>query len=482
VSNKSISALDLPKDVWSHILHSNIHIFDTIFIRATSKLLLKLCKEIRPFPKHFVLDQELCMAYLIQHGFISCIEYAKTALDWFHDWHEKFCATAAAFGQVDALKYLRSNFCEFGGRNLSEACAEGTCSLDMIKYLHESGIPWGDPNRDEFMALAARKGHLACMQYAVENGCKNRKIAYTPFIDCLQYAIDNEFSWKGRDNRRGGTAFFNRRDCHNICEQAANEGDIVILKHAFQHGAPLNDSAIFAARSGHLGCMIFAVENDNQGREVIPSDILTIECFNYLLQKFGIEKLSRGFKWNYPLKTNAKYLQAILASGIPFPKTLHGLTRFAVQSPETVLFFLEHAKLSKDSTHVLQECSEYGSLDTLKVVYDKLASDKEISSEKLMQLVKEPICFCRYQNEMDKLKFLWDKLPNKQRESVRLRRWLNDYETVTRSTPEVLDFFANQGIQWQQTHLGYPSSFPNTVYLLRLGRKFQSSRSELNQI
>jgi hypothetical protein len=294
VSNKSISALDLPKDVWSHILHSNIHIFDTIFIRATSKLLLKLCKEIRPFPKHFVLDQELCMAYLIQHGFISCIEYAKTALDWFHDWHEKFCATAAAFGQVDALKYLRSNFCEFGGRNLSEACAEGTCSLDMIKYLHESGIPWGDPNRDEFMALAARKGHLACMQYAVENGCKNRKIAYTPFIDCLQYAIDNEFSWKGRDNRRGGTAFFNRRDCHNICEQAANEGDIVILKHAFQHGAPLNDSAIFAARSGHLGCMIFAVENDNQGREVIPSDILTIECFNYLLQKFGIEKLSRG--------------------------------------------------------------------------------------------------------------------------------------------------------------------------------------------
>ncbi|MBP5977672.1 hypothetical protein HW132_34435, partial [Brasilonema sp. CT11] len=158
------------------------------------------------------------------------------------------------------------------------------------------------------------------MQYAVQNGCQQKTLRYTPSIECLKYAIANDFSWRGVGTREPNQ-FRVLAMPPNICEEAALQGNIEVMKFAKQRRAPLKDSAIFAAREGHLDCLIFAVENGGEN-QVIPKDIKTLECFQYLLQRFGLDAVKEKFRWLIPVQTNVQYIQALIDSGISLPGVL----------------------------------------------------------------------------------------------------------------------------------------------------------------
>ena len=54
--------------------------------------------------------------------------------------NELACANAAAYGQLEALMWLRSEGCHWDERTCAGAAAGG--HLDVLKYAHENGCPW----------------------------------------------------------------------------------------------------------------------------------------------------------------------------------------------------------------------------------------------------------------------------------------------------------------------------------------------------
>ncbi len=254
--NESASVLALPRDVWSVII-KELNLYDTIFVRATSKWLNNLCKEFNPFPKHHVLDQTKCMAYLVENGSTSCLEYVKHDLHF--EWSEEQSSAAARSGRVDVLKFLRDNGCPFNNQTVLLDCTKGTCDINMIKYLHESGVPWKqeDPTtkkrRTSFFSggLSERNnteqivaenmvfhGHLDCLKYAVENGIEDKRIWYTPSIECLDFVIANNFDWKGIESRDLGMKAIPQGVKLSICEEAAKRGKYHLRTH---RGSPLSN-------------------------------------------------------------------------------------------------------------------------------------------------------------------------------------------------------------------------------------------------
>ena len=54
---------------------------------------------------------------------------------------------------------------------LACACAAKSGHLDILKYLHENGVPWDYKT----CAFARENNHLECLLYALDNGCQNDK-------------------------------------------------------------------------------------------------------------------------------------------------------------------------------------------------------------------------------------------------------------------------------------------------------------------
>lgn len=177
--------------MWGVIL-GYLHIYDTILLRAASTWLFELCKEIRPFPKYFVLDQDKYVEYLVESGSISGLEYVKKTLRF--EWPPNLCCVAARSGQVDMLKHLRKQGLQFDINTILMDCARCTCDIAMVKYLHENGVPWMQYDISNLsppqtvIDLMAYTGHIECMKYALENGCVDYHVNYVPSVECWEFA------------------------------------------------------------------------------------------------------------------------------------------------------------------------------------------------------------------------------------------------------------------------------------------------------
>jgi len=135
--------------------------------------------------------------------------------------NEKLCASAAAHGNFQALRYTLEHGCPCGDYTFGSAAGGG--QLAIMQFLRERQCPWTQVT----CADAAGGGHLEALQWLIRSGCP----------------------WDRR-----------------VFECAALGGHTHVLSWAFAHSYSHNpnirwrSSAVFAARGGHLETLQWLLE------------------------------------------------------------------------------------------------------------------------------------------------------------------------------------------------------------------------------
>jgi len=118
---------------------------------------------------------------------------------------------AAKIGNVDCLKYLQENRCDWGLKTCTYAAFHG--QLECLKYLYENGCPWD-------------KSSLYC---CVLNG----------HLDCVKFFLETEEEGYGKDINWGwGT---------NLCYYAAYNGHLNVLKYLRVKGYQWDEKALISS-------------------------------------------------------------------------------------------------------------------------------------------------------------------------------------------------------------------------------------------
>ncbi|XP_050058445.1 uncharacterized protein LOC114122853 [Aphis gossypii] len=152
----------------------------------------------RPFSMvHFSTRKKLLKIIINKaplYGHVDCLSFAlEIKVPWFlHPWlkADEACAQAASRGHLECLKYADEMGCRWDSETCEKAAEGG--HLNCLRYAHENGCPWSYKTCEK----AAGSGHLDCLKYAHENGClwdssTCAKAAEGGHVDCLRYALEN---------------------------------------------------------------------------------------------------------------------------------------------------------------------------------------------------------------------------------------------------------------------------------------------------
>jgi hypothetical protein len=119
------------------------------------------------------------LKYIYSHGesykrvcadaiYDNCLD-AVMYLSKTHKWNEsdtELMLIAAYHGSLDIIKYLHESGCPKNYKACSAAASKG--KLDHLKYMHENGFPWNYKT----CSKAALYGKLDCLKFAHANGCE----------------------------------------------------------------------------------------------------------------------------------------------------------------------------------------------------------------------------------------------------------------------------------------------------------------------
>jgi choline dehydrogenase-like flavoprotein len=177
------------------------------------------------------------------------------------------CSHAAEKGHLECLKYAHENGCKWDNYTCSRSAEHG--NLECLKYAHENGCEWDD----DTCTYAARNGHLECLKYAHENGCKwnTDTCAYAAEngnLECLKYAHENGCEWNT-----------------DTCTYAAYDDHLECLKYAHENGCEWNDdTCAYAAEKGNLECLKYSHENGCEWDDYTCKNAAengNLECLKY---------------------------------------------------------------------------------------------------------------------------------------------------------------------------------------------------------
>ena len=154
---------------------------------------------------------------MVVYDRVDLLKYARDERGYVWSHHKRALARfAARKGHIACLQYLNDNECPWNERTCEAAASHG--QLGCLQYLHENGCPW-DENTT---LMAACYGHLDCLRYAHEHGCPwNKTCSTTRHLECLRYAHENGCPWD-----------------EQTCLHAACFGYLDCLKYAHDHGCP----------------------------------------------------------------------------------------------------------------------------------------------------------------------------------------------------------------------------------------------------
>ena len=125
----------------------------------------------------------------------------------------------------DCLEFLGEEFKRLDDRNPCQRSAERG-HLACLRYAHEHGCRW----YEETCSDASDGGHLDCLRYAHENGCPwdERTCWYAcmddDYLECLRYAHERGCPWSAR-----------------TCWYASAYGNPECLDYALENGCPPSD-------------------------------------------------------------------------------------------------------------------------------------------------------------------------------------------------------------------------------------------------
>lgn len=157
------------------------------------------------------------------------------------------CSKAARRGNLEILRYLHDQRCEFTADACTQAASNG--HLDCLRYLHEHGCPW----TADVCHSAVRYRHLHCAKYLLECGC------YLDVADVMNKVLNSEVNhvpWLLLLHEYGApvnTSLYTYAACH---------GSLRYLTYLHDHGVAWGDrTTASAAKYGHLDCMVYAHEH-----------------------------------------------------------------------------------------------------------------------------------------------------------------------------------------------------------------------------
>jgi len=196
--------------------------------------------------------------------------YNLTTLIHLHDkgyiWTEETCENAAMYGQLATLIYLHENGCPWDEKTFSKAAKYG--HMDIIHYLYENGCP----NNKWTSYDAVAGGSLQILDYLVKRGCAwNNEIgklaASLGDLDVLKYIKQNNLPLK-RDAISHASNLDILKYLHEECGQvllvsitsnAARKNKLDMLKYVHERGGPMERRLCeIAAENGHLDILKYA--------------------------------------------------------------------------------------------------------------------------------------------------------------------------------------------------------------------------------
>ena len=182
--------------------------------------------------------------------------------------------TAASLGQRDIMEYFvqRGVFPSLIKVNLTFVAAKSG-HVDCLQYAHELGCPWNF----NVINFAAYYGHLDCLQYAYKNGCPldtwsvNHAVMHG-HMDCLAYLLQNGSYFDEtatllatENNQLNCLRYLHEHGCPwNPCctSYAAGNSNLDILTYLHEHGCPWGEQTLLnGAKSLNLDCFMYALEH-----------------------------------------------------------------------------------------------------------------------------------------------------------------------------------------------------------------------------
>ena len=162
-------------------------------------------------------------------------------LRWSLEAHKTVCQVAAEHGHLDCLMYAREQGCRWDASACSAAAWNG--HLACLMYAHEQGCRWDA----SACSAAAWNGHLDCLMYAHEQGCTwDADTCYAAVwnghLDCLMYAHEQGCTWDA-----------------STCLYAAQNGHLDCLMYAHEQGCTCDATACYAIAllCDRVGCVLF---------------------------------------------------------------------------------------------------------------------------------------------------------------------------------------------------------------------------------
>lgn len=201
---------------------------------------------------------------------------------------------------ADQLQWVINNRPHYGGDAVALAARNG--HIHCIQLLIDNNYP----KCESATASAAINGHTYCIQWLVDNGfpkhCETAANALkNNQMECFQWLIDNGFPKKA-----------------HTTGQAAGDGDIKLLQRLIDNGFPKSDCAIMiAAKSGHIECVEWLINHGFSGptrticRGGCRDKKTPYACIHYLASKGFLVRQSDVDRINGMIRMYREYIYEI---------------------------------------------------------------------------------------------------------------------------------------------------------------------------
>lgn len=193
---------------------------------------------------------------------------------------DTFMTTSAYFEEdIHTIKSLRRVVAAQEHERMAVAAREGM--LAVMQYLHY--VHPKLPRSESVCVQAVEGGHLECLRFAHENGWFCSKAVTEAAVQfgrpaCLKYAFQHQCPF----------------DAQTLCQQAYQAGHVACLRYAHEHGCDLLlNTPCMAAGSGGLECLQYAHEHGvafSPLTSVGAAMVGNLACLYYLREK--------GYVWN----------------------------------------------------------------------------------------------------------------------------------------------------------------------------------------
>ncbi|GFH53311.1 hypothetical protein CTEN210_09787 [Chaetoceros tenuissimus] len=212
-------------------------------------------------------------------------EKAMEVLQWLHSqgfpWYADTCTVAAKEGNLEALKYLKSNNCPWNQECMKKTLQSCNVRVEVLEFLFQNDCPIGnsdlcsiamnDTDHDRALKIlkllrefsvpwsgqtckaAAKAGNFTALQWAVSMGCPWDRQG------CAEYAAEHGDIEVLKWMKSQGCEWD-----EDIGAGAAKKGHLETLKWLKSDGCPCNNEDTFAnaIQSGNITMVEYCVNND----------------------------------------------------------------------------------------------------------------------------------------------------------------------------------------------------------------------------